>query len=78
MELSEHPDKTVRHRPAKCPCCGKSLRKAPVTAVERRQVIDIPPVRAVTTERQLLTVQCGCGCDLRVPFSNNAASRRSA
>ena len=28
----------------------KSLKKAPVTAVERRQVIDIPPVKAVTTE----------------------------
>ena len=62
MELSEHPDKKVRHRPAKCGCCGKSLKNAPVTAVERRQVIDIPPVRAVTTEHQVLTVKCGCGC----------------
>ena len=52
MELSEHPDKKVRHRPAKCGCCGKSLKNAPVTAVERRQVIDIPPVKAVTTEHQ--------------------------
>jgi transposase len=60
MELSEHPDKTVKHRPARCSCCGKSLKKAPVTAVERRQVIDIPPVKAVTVEHQLLTVQCGC------------------
>jgi transposase len=65
MELSDHPDKTVRHRPARCSCCGKSLRKAPVTAVERRQVIDIPPVKAVTTEHQVLTVQCGCGCETK-------------
>jgi transposase len=65
MELSEHPDKTVKHRPAKCPCCGKGLKKAPVTAVERRQVIDVPPVKAVTTEHQLLTVQCGCGCEVK-------------
>ena len=61
MELSEHPDKTVKHRPSKCSCCGKSLKKAPVTAVERRQVTDIPPVKAVTTEHQMLTVKCGCG-----------------
>ena len=27
MELSDHPGKKVRHRPAKCGCCGKSLRK---------------------------------------------------
>jgi transposase len=66
-ELSEHPDKTVRHRPARCSCCGKSLKKASVTAVERRQVIDIPPVKAVTTEHQLLTVQCGCGCETKAP-----------
>jgi transposase len=65
MDLSDNPDKTVKHRPAKCSCCGKSLRKAPVTAVERRQVIDIPPVKAVTAEHQMLTVQCGCGCETK-------------
>jgi transposase len=61
MELTDHPDKKVRHRPARCGCCGKSLKNAPVTAVERRQVIDIPPVKAATTEHQVLTVKCGCG-----------------
>jgi transposase len=65
MELSEHPDKKVRHRPARCGCCGKSLKNAPVTAVERRQVIDIPPVKPVTTEHQVLTVKCGCGCETK-------------
>jgi len=65
MQLSEHPDKTVRHRPARCGCCGKSLKKAPVTAVERRQVTDIPPVRAVTTEHQMLTLKCACGCETK-------------
>jgi transposase len=65
MELSDHPDKKVRHRPARCGCCGKSLKNAPVTAVERRQVIDIPPVKAVTTEHQMLTLKCGCGCETK-------------
>jgi transposase len=65
MELTENPDKKVRHRPAKCGCCGKSLKNAPVTAVERRQVIDIPPVKTVTAEHQLLTVKCGCGCETK-------------
>jgi len=74
MELSEHPDKKVRHRPAKCGRCGKPLRNAPVTAVERRQVIDIPPVKTVTTEHQMLTVKCGCGCETkaRAPDGVNA------
>jgi transposase len=65
MELSDQPDKKVKHRPAKCGCCGKSLKNAQVTAVERRQVIDIPPVKAVTTEHQMLTVKCGCGCETK-------------
>jgi transposase len=65
MQLSEHPDKTVRHRPARCGCCGKSLKRAAVSAVERRQVIDIPPVKAVTTEHQMLTLLCGCGSETK-------------
>ncbi|HWG14549.1 MAG TPA: IS66 family transposase [Streptosporangiaceae bacterium] len=65
MQLSEHPGKTVRHRPARCGCCGKSLKRAAVSAVERRQVIDIPPVKAVTTEHQMLTLLCGCGCETK-------------
>jgi hypothetical protein len=32
MVLSVNPDKKVRHRLAKCGCCGKSLMNAPVTA----------------------------------------------
>ncbi len=61
MQLTDHPDKKVRHRPAKCGCCGKSLKGAEVTAVERRQVIDVPPVKAETTEHQVLTLLCHCG-----------------
>jgi transposase len=61
MQLTDHPDKRVRHRPARCGCCGKSLKGAEVTAVERRQVIDIPPAEAVTAEHQMLTLLCGCG-----------------
>jgi transposase len=74
MELSENPDKKVRHRPAKCSCCGKSLKNAPVTAVERRQVIDIPPVKAVTTEYQMLTVKCACGCETKAPAPDGVAA----
>ena len=61
MQLTDHPDRRVRHRPARCGCCGESLKGAEVTAVERRQVIDIPPVKAETTEHQMLTLLCGCG-----------------
>jgi transposase len=65
MQLSDHPDMTVKHRPRRCSRCGKSLRRAAVTETERRQVTDIPPVRAVVTEHQLLTLKCGCGCETK-------------
>ena len=65
MQLSDHPDKTVKHRPRQCSCCGRSLRRAPVTGTGRRQVTGIPPVKAVVTGHQLLTVRCGCGCETK-------------
>jgi transposase len=61
MQLTDHPDKRVRHRPGRCRCCGKSLKGAPETGTERRQVIDIPLVRPTVTEHQLLTLACECG-----------------
>jgi len=65
MALSDRPDKVVRHRPKACGGCGKSLRGGEVTGTERRQVIDIPPVKAKVTEHQLLTVRCRCGCETK-------------
>ena len=75
MQLSDHPDKMVQHRPARCGCCGKSLKRAAVTAVERRQVTDIPPVKAVTTEHQMLTLKCGCGCETKAAAPDGVTAR---
>jgi transposase len=74
MQLSDHPDKVVRHRPKECSCCGKSLRKGEVTGAERRQVIDIPPVKAKVTEHQLLTVRCRCGRETKAAAPDGAAA----
>jgi hypothetical protein len=41
--------------------CGAALAGRPVTGVERRQVFDLPPVRAVVTEHQLIERECACG-----------------
>jgi len=75
MQLSDRPDKVIRHRPASCGGCGRSLkRRGEVTASERRQVIDIPPVRAVVAEHRLLTVKCRCGCETKAPAPDGAAA----
>jgi transposase len=55
------PDREIRHEPAGCGRCGAGLAGRPVTAVERRQVFDLPPVHAEVTEHQLIERECGCG-----------------
>jgi transposase len=55
------PDREIRHEPAGCGRCGAGLASRLVTAVERRQVFDLPPVRAEVTEHQLIERECGCG-----------------
>jgi transposase len=64
MELTGSPDRRVRHVPSCCAGCGSSLAGAAETGVERRQVTEIPPVRAEVTEHQLIELQCG-GCGTR-------------
>src|SRR5882672_3314459 len=43
------PDEVLVHRPSGCEGCGRSLRRAPVTSVEVRQVFDLPPVAVRVT-----------------------------
>jgi transposase len=61
MRLSDHPDHVVRHEPACCGRCGTDLAGAPQRGTERRQVTEIPPVRAEVTEHRLIERECG-GC----------------
>jgi transposase len=55
------PDREVRHEPGPCAGCGAGLAGRPVTAVERRQVFDLPPVTVTVMEHQLIERECGCG-----------------
>jgi len=64
MRLAGHPDHVVRHVPACCGRCGMDLAGAPETGMERRQVTEIPPVKAGVTGHQLIERECG-GCGTR-------------
>jgi transposase len=55
------PDREFWHEPAWCRRCCAGLAGRPVTGVERRQVLDLPPVRAEVTEHQLIERECACG-----------------
>jgi transposase len=60
MQLTDHPDKVIRHEPAACRRCGSGLEDAQETGMERRQVTEIPPVQAEVTEHQMIEKECRC------------------
>lgn len=55
------PKHEIRHEPGPCTGCGCSLSGRPITAVERRQQFDLPPICIEVTEHQLLERECVCG-----------------
>jgi len=62
MELTDHPDHVIRHEPPGCRTCGTGLTGARQTGMERRQVTEIPPVKAEVTEHQMTERECPrCG-----------------
>ena len=61
MQLSDSPDRVVRHEPPRCSGCAGGLAGAPEEGVIRRQVTDVPEVRAEVTEHRIVGRRCGCG-----------------
>jgi transposase len=61
MKLSDNPDRVVRREPACCSACAAGLGDAPEEGVIRRQVTEVPEVRAEVTEHQVIGRRCGCG-----------------
>jgi hypothetical protein len=50
----------IRHEPPACRKCGTGLAGARETGAERRQVTEIPPVKAEVTEHQMTEMECPC------------------
>jgi transposase len=60
--MSASPDKIIEHWPdKKCPQCGKVHTGGPGRIIGKRQVIDIPVIKASTIEHQILQTTCNCG-----------------
>jgi transposase len=63
------PDEVITHTPQECRACGAPLATSSATTVERRQLIELPPVRLLVTEHQSETRRCGaCGVETKAPF----------
>jgi transposase len=59
MALTDSHGRRVRRGPSCCAGCGNSLAGAAGAGIERRQVTEIPPVRAEVTGHQLIELECG-------------------
>ena len=56
--LVDTPDHVIMRRPVVCPACARVLVDLPESGVERRQVVEVPPIRPVVTEYQSVRVCC--------------------
>ena len=61
LEMRADPDVVIGHEPAWCSGCGTGLDGAALAGIERRQVIDLPEIRALVTEHQMFSRRCSCG-----------------
>lgn len=68
LEMVATPDKIVELHPYYCRSCGGSLKNIEGVRDRLRQIVDIPPVKAIYTEYWSFAKQCPCGCRNRADF----------
>jgi transposase len=72
LALTEHPDTVVVHRVETGAHCQMDLREVPLAAVERRQQLEVPPVRLQVVEHQAERKCCPhCHQETRAEFSKD-------
>ena len=60
--MSANPDRIIEHIPKEiCPQCGKIHANEQSRIIGKRQVIDVPPIKAYITEHQIFQTTCTCG-----------------
>jgi len=62
LEMVATPDKVIKLNPDYCNNCGVSLEGIKSIKEQTRQIVDIPPIKAVFTEYQTFSKFCNCGC----------------
>jgi transposase len=69
LPFIQHPDQVVVHAPHHCGKCGASLEAEASIGYERRQEVELPPVKAQVTEHQGQIKACStCGAKTRGEF----------
>jgi transposase len=68
LEMAVTPDEVVIHNPLFCNHCGRDITDLPSELVERRQVVEIPPIKPVYIEHQVFARTCTCGYTITGSF----------
>ncbi len=69
LKVCDSPDHIVIHPVHDCIKCHASLAKQPANDFEKRQVVDIPPLKMEITEHQAEVKKCPqCGCLSKATF----------
>ncbi len=71
LEMTKNPDQVIELYPDYCRSCGSSLQDFNSTKEQSRQVVDIPPVKAVYKEYQVFSKVCNCGCQSVADFPDH-------
>jgi transposase/uncharacterized coiled-coil protein SlyX len=58
LPFTDHPDKIKEYTPKTCSNCHHSLKGAECLDYERRQELDIPPLRLISTEHRAHKLRC--------------------
>lgn len=74
LEMLENPDVVIQHKPSFCNQCGEDLTHEPALFIQRRQVVDIPPIIPEFTEHRIFEKTCSCGHHTRANFPANVNS----
>lgn len=72
LSFCDTPDHCVAHIPPCCQGCGASLEGAQVIEEQRRQVVDLPPLRLEVTEHIVQSRRCACGVTTTAVFPEEA------
>ncbi len=68
LEMTAFPEVVIELQPDYCNNCGASLRDRLPIKKNSRQVVGIPPIKAVYTEYQRFSKICNCGCQNTAAF----------
>ncbi len=76
LRLVAMPDEVIEHRPPVCTHCRMPLDGAPVVVRERRQLVEVPPLRLLVQEHHAVQVRCpACGAVSAGNFPATVPSR---